>query len=138
VHEDILRRFVSGGNRNGNGKDDDEEDTAAAILAEHGVSVSGGGADGEANGHAEKRVDVGAEVKSHLQLLKLAYQRLGKWPKPYGVYEQLNADVFRQYAAELKGVEGVEKWQVKSFGGGKAESETGVYVAPSQWDILVV
>ena len=65
-------------------------------------------------------------VRRHLRLLKLAVQRLGYWPKEYAEYERLNADVFREYGADLQGVEGVEKWDLKSFGNGKAEADDDV------------
>lgn len=77
-------------------------------------------------------------VKEHLHLLKLAYQRLGQWPKQYAVYEKLNADLFKVFPSELKGSEGVEKWQAKGFGSGKAESNDGVFRGNSSWEILVV
>ncbi|KAM0720657.1 hypothetical protein Q7P37_004794 [Cladosporium fusiforme] len=130
IEEDILRWFVA----EGSGTQDDEDDTAAAILAEHGVKVSG---PEDAEDSEENSVDRSAEVKTHLQLLKLAFQRYGQWPKPYGVYEQLNADVFAQYGESLKGQEGVEKWTSKGFGAGKAESNEGAFTAPAQWDILL-
>ena len=129
IEEDILRWFVS----EESGTNDDEDDTAAAILAEHGVQVNSPSDEGE-----EKSVDRSAEVKTHLHLLKLAYQRYGQWPKAYGVYEQLNADIFASYGGALKGAEGVEKWSAKGFGAGKAESGEGAFTAPKQWDILVV
>jgi hypothetical protein len=128
VEEDILRWFVS----EGSGNNDDEDDTAAAILAEHGVALSG-----PENESEEQTVDRSVEVKTHLHLLKLAFQRYGQWPKAYPVYEQLNADVFAQYGGALKGAEGVEKWTSKGFGNGKAESNEGAFTAPAQWDILL-
>ena len=132
LEEDILRHLANEGNGQ-HGRGEVEEDTAAAILAEHGVSLNGGN-DKPSNG---KPVDRSADVKTHLHLLKLAYQRFGQWPKQYAVYEQLNADVFRMYGTALKGVEGVEKWQVKGFGAGKAESEEGTFATPKEWDIVV-
>lgn len=128
VEEDILRWFVA----EVSGNQDDEDDTAAAILAEHGVQVSG-----PVDQTEEQSVDRSVEVKAHLHLLKLAFQRYGQWPKAYGVYEQLNADLFAQFGAALKGQEGVEKWTSKGFGSGKAESTEGAFTAPAQWDILL-
>lgn len=93
--------------------------------------------DGEAQDGEEESVDGSAAIKHHLQLLKLAYQRFGQWSKPYGAYETLDAEIFKQYGTELKGVEGVEKWQAKGFGGGKAENGEGAFAPPQQWDILV-
>ncbi|KAL4998513.1 hypothetical protein BDV10DRAFT_166715 [Aspergillus recurvatus] len=63
------------------------------------------------------------QVRHHFKLFKLAIQRLGGWPKDYSEYERLNADLFREYPEALKGIEGVEKWDLKSFGAGKAESD---------------
>ncbi|GAB7366186.1 hypothetical protein MBLNU230_g7746t1 [Neophaeotheca triangularis] len=133
LEEDILRRFASEGANGEAGDDEDEEDTAAAILAEHGVQADG--VPHAANGH--DKADRSANVKHHLRLLKLAHQRLGQWPKPAQVYEQLNANIYRLYGDQLKGVDGVEKWQTKGFGGGKAESGEGTFEAPKQWDIVV-
>jgi hypothetical protein len=129
VEEEILRWFVS----EGAGTKDDEDDTAAAILADHGVALS----DPEDDESEEQSTDRSVEVKTHLRLLKLAFQRYGQWPKAYGLYEQLNADIFAQYGAALKGAEGVEKWSAKGFGNGKAESGQGAFAPPAQWDILL-
>jgi hypothetical protein len=104
-------------------------------LAEHGVQLT---SSSEEASSEEKSVDRSAEVKTHLNLLKLAYQRYGQWPKAYGVYEQLNADIFASYGGALKGAEGVEKWSAKGFGAGKAESGLGAFTAPKQWDIIAV
>ncbi|KAL4976879.1 hypothetical protein BDW66DRAFT_133979 [Aspergillus desertorum] len=62
------------------------------------------------------------QIRHHFKLFKLAIQRLGAWPKDYSEYERLNADLFREYPEALKGIEGIEKWDLKSFGAGKAES----------------
>ena len=131
VHEDILRWLVGGENQGAGGEDDDE-DTAATILKEHGVEV-----DEDNDGRADEEiVDKDKLVKMHMGLLKLAFQRLGAWPKQYGAYERLNAEVFRVFGAQLKGVEGVEKWQVKGFGAGKAESNDGAFSGVKDWEIL--
>ncbi|KAJ6178050.1 C2H2 type zinc finger domain protein [Penicillium mononematosum] len=67
-------------------------------------------------------VSDGEHVRQHLFLLKLALQRLGDWPKDYSEYERLNADLFLRFGNELKDFEGVDKWNLKEFGGGKASS----------------
>ncbi|RMY02353.1 hypothetical protein D0868_08011 [Hortaea werneckii] len=131
VHEDVLRWLV-GGSSEGAEEDDDDEDTAATILKENGVSIDEDN-DGQAD---EAGVDRATLVKDHLGLLKLAYQRLGNWPKNYAVYERLNADVFKVFGGQLQGVEGVEKWQSKGFGAGKAESQSGLFEGVSDWEIL--
>jgi hypothetical protein len=72
-----------------------------------------------ANGNA---LSEGEHARQHLQLLKLAVQRLGDWPKDYAEYERLNADLFLQFGEDLQSVGGVEKWDLKKFGNGKASS----------------
>ncbi|KXS96240.1 hypothetical protein AC579_6698 [Pseudocercospora musae] len=122
VHEDVLRWLLS----DTTGGDADDDDTAATLLAEHSGSDHAIVDDADAN----KR------VQKHLRLLKLAYQRLGQWPKPYVVYERLNAELFQHFPEQLHGLEGVEKWQVKGFGSGKAESNEGQFKGCSDWEIL--
>ena len=131
VHEDVLRWLV-GGQAEGGEDDDDDEDTAAAILKEHGVAI-----DEDQDGKADEAdVNTPKLVKMHLHLLKLAFQRLGSWPKNYGIYERLNADVFKAFGNQLQGSEGVEKWQAKGFGAGKAEAKDGEFSSVSDWEIL--
>ncbi|KAF9883415.1 hypothetical protein FE257_003498 [Aspergillus nanangensis] len=67
-------------------------------------------------------VSPGEQVRHHLKLLKLAVERLGDWPKEYGEYERLNADLVREFPDDLSAVDSVEKWDLKAFGAGKAES----------------
>lgn len=133
VHEDVLRWLLSETTGGASGGDDEEEDTAASILADHGVDVS---RESNVNGIDDARR--GELVKQHLHLLRLGYQRLGSWPKTYAAYERLNAELFRTYGEQLKGVEGVEKWNAKGFGSGKAESNEGTFQGTSKWEILVV
>ncbi|KAJ5756136.1 hypothetical protein N7533_005679 [Penicillium manginii] len=109
VHENLLRilidpsfaEFESGldGSLDGSAYEWDISDSA------NGVSLS-----------------EGEHARQHMQLLKLAVQRLGDWPKDYSEYESLNADAFNVFKTELTGFEGVEKWDLKKFGGGKAAS----------------
>ena len=113
--------------------DDDEDDSCSAILAEHGISVNGEQEELEPLGEDGKPVDKGKLALTHLRLLKYAYQRFGGWPKAHGEYERLNADVFRTFGSELKGV---EKWQAKGFGGGKAESTEGSFTGLKSWEFL--
>jgi hypothetical protein len=75
-------------------------------------------------------------VRAHFQLFKLSVQRLGDWPKDYSEYESLNAALFAEFEEELKGVEGVEKWDLKSFGAGKAAgSEDTLDLQNFSWSI---
>ncbi|KAI5360579.1 Putative AAA+ ATPase domain, tetratricopeptide-like helical domain superfamily [Septoria linicola] len=136
IHEDILRRLHSdatGGDVDG---DDDDDDSAAQILAEHGIhhDTNGQHKDGEGSGFSAAQR--GQLVKWHLRLLKLAYQRFGGWPKDYKQYESLNAQLFRTFAEPLKGLEGVEKWQSKGYGAGKAESNEGAFQGNREWEII--
>lgn len=117
VHENLLRVFV---------------DPAFADFENGFDSVDGSAyeldlGDGAANGNgASASVSDGEHVRQHLLLLKLAVQRLGDWPKDFAEYKRLNADLVEQFGDELKGVDGVEKWNLKSFGGGKAASNEDV------------
>jgi hypothetical protein len=126
VHEDVLRLMVQ--DHGAEEDSDDELDTAAYLLAKEGVTVKS-----QSNEHVESldadNIDKPAVALHHLKLLKLAFQRLGGWPKPYEEYEQLNATLFRTYGSEAnwKGVEGTEKWSAKEFGTGKAESQHGSF-----------
>lgn len=133
VHEDVLRWLLSDSTGGAAGGDDEQEDTAAAILAEHGVDVS---RESNVNGIDDARR--GELVKQHMHLLRLGYQRLGSWPKSYSAYERLNAELFSNFGEQLKGVEGVEKWNAKSYGSGKAESQEGTFQGTTKWEILVV
>ncbi|KAJ5048613.1 hypothetical protein NUH16_007118 [Penicillium rubens] len=64
----------------------------------------------------------GEHVRAHLNLLKLSVQRLGDWPKEYSEYKALNDSLYAEFGDELNGFEGVEKWDLKAFGSGKAAS----------------
>jgi hypothetical protein len=83
-------------------------------------------------------IDKSALALRHLYLLKLAYQRLGSWPKPYAEYERLNADIFRGFGGEQqwKGAQGIEKWEAKGFGTGKAEADQGIFETVREWGFV--
>lgn len=133
VHEDILRLVV---NEQSDGHDDsdDELDTTAALLAKEGVKVK------RLDSHSAPaldadEIDKSALARKHFHLLKLAYQRLGGWPKSYTDYERLNAQVFRVFGAEeaWRNVQGTEKWDAKGYGNGQAESQDGVFNGLEDW-----
>ncbi|ODM18730.1 hypothetical protein SI65_05347 [Aspergillus cristatus] len=65
---------------------------------------------------------VGKYVRQYLHLLKLAVERLGNWPKEYSEYERLSAELFSAFGGDLKGIEEVDKWNLKNFGSGRAEA----------------
>lgn len=133
VHEDILRLVVHEHGSGEDSDDDDEFDATAALLAREGVSVKP--AANAPSSAASAGIDRSAIALKHLHLLKLGYQRLGGWPKPYADYERLNAQVFRVFGAEpqWKGIEGTEKWDAKAFGSGKAESNEGGFGGVRDW-----
>jgi hypothetical protein len=136
VHEDILRLVAGGQEDLGEDSDDDDLDTAAALLAREGVKVKDPVSHTTpAHASSESQVDKSALALKHLRLLKLAFQRLGGWPKAYTDYERLNAQIFRTFGAEKawKGVEGTEKWDAKGFGSGKAESGEGAFEGVKEW-----
>ncbi|KAL1597956.1 hypothetical protein SLS60_008444 [Paraconiothyrium brasiliense] len=139
VHEDILRLLV----QDDADDDSDDDDTAAALLAEHHSSVNGS-VDGRfASSSSLDQSTTAIPNKPalalhHLRLLKLAYQRVGGWPKHYAEYERLNASLFREFEAEegWKGAQGVETWSAKGYGAGKAESGEGVFGEVREWGIV--
>lgn len=108
IHENILRVF---------------SDPSFAELegGDMSMSMDGSTYSFELPNVATSNWTEGQHVRQHLDLLKLAVERLGDWPKDYGEYERLNADIFREFKEDLSGVEGVEKWAPKKFGSGKAE-----------------
>jgi hypothetical protein len=119
----------------GTGDDsDDELDTTAYLLAKEGVNVKKQENQPTA-ALEEHNVDRSAIALRHLQLLKLSYQRLGSWPKAYDEYERLNAQVFRTFLDEpkWKNVQGIERWNAKDFGNGKAESQEGGFDGLENW-----
>lgn len=128
VHENILRAFSDPTFADMEGGLDGSMCLDDAPSSLHGGGSSAGLDDGESmdgGGGALLQTD-GDRVKMHLRHLKLAVQRLGAWPKDYKEYERLNADIFREFGDCLKGVEGVERWNLEGFGGGRAESSEDV------------
>ncbi|GFF75425.1 hypothetical protein IFM53868_01576 [Aspergillus udagawae] len=124
LHENLLRIF---------------SDPSFAELEcglDNSMSLDGSTYDldmGEPVGH----VPDGERVRRHLYLLKLAVERLGGWPKDYSEYERLNADLFREFASDLNGVDGVEKWDLKAFGAGKAEGDADMLETEfTTWEFL--
>ena len=130
VHEQMLRSAV------GNDVDDDEDqDSTGAILAEHGISLN---VPSGMNGHDSESFDQTAAVKSHLRLLKLAYQRLGYWPRPWPEYEALINQVFRTFSLDTKEIQTPDKWTVKTYGNGKCESANeGTFEKVDTWRLLM-
>ncbi|TLD15231.1 hypothetical protein PspLS_10631 [Pyricularia sp. CBS 133598] len=130
VHENILRAFSDPTFADMEGGLDGSMCLDDAPSSHGGCGVNGGSnihsLDGvgdveSMDGSTQLRSD-GDRVKMHLRYFKLAVQRLGAWPKDYKEYERLNADIFREFGDYLHGVEGVERWNLAGFGGGRAES----------------
>ncbi|KAJ5833009.1 NACHT domain protein [Penicillium riverlandense] len=127
VHENLLRIFIDPSLADVEGGLDSSMSIDGSVfeldLADS--TVNGNFSDGE-------------HVRQHLQLLKLAVQRLGDWPKDYSEYDHLNAELFSTFKDELQGVEGVEKWNLKSFGSGKAASnEDTLNLEFKSWELEV-
>ena len=80
-----------------------------------------------------------ASLRTHIRLLKLAFQRLGGWVKPASEYERLTAKAWAEFGTELGMEEGqvlCAKWTAKGFGGGKAETNDDDFRAPKTWTII--
>ncbi|CAI4213566.1 unnamed protein product [Parascedosporium putredinis] len=113
VHENILRVFTDPSYA------EMEAGLDGSISPDSGSNY---GLDAVTDLPSQSNLSDGQYARQHLRLLKLAIERLGSWPKEYQEYERLNADIFREFPNELKGVEGVEKWNLSSYGHGKAEA----------------
>ncbi|KAH8649375.1 NACHT domain protein [Xylariales sp. PMI_506] len=92
---------------------------------------------GEHHHHHHQAIPNGQYVRQHLHLLKLSLERLGGWPKDYSEYESLNSDIYRVFGTDLKGVDGVEKWNLGNYGSGKAESNDDLLEPEfKNWELL--
>ncbi|KAJ5835685.1 hypothetical protein N7447_001711 [Penicillium robsamsonii] len=107
LHENALRVFV--------------DPSSASISDMDGEVISGMSSPSSASSPGENSEE-GKHVRKHLHMLKLAIERLGDWPKEYSEYEGLNHDLFSTFPNDLEGVDGVDKWNLKSFGSGRAEA----------------
>ena len=126
VHEEMLR-ILDHDSADGVMGDDDDYDSTGAILAEHGITPSDGAAVNSVNGVNGDSTDQSAVARTHLRNLKFAYQLLGSWPRSSSEYENLFVQVQQNFSAETKDMQGPDKWQVKGFGNGKAESGEGAF-----------
>jgi tetratricopeptide (TPR) repeat protein len=107
LHENALRTFV--------------DPTSSASPAIDSRSSSPSSESGPPS-PSERSEESGKYVRQHLHLLKLAMERLGNWPKDYKEYESLNSALFQAFGDDLKGIDGVDKWNLKNFGYGRAEA----------------
>ncbi|KAE8360311.1 hypothetical protein BDV27DRAFT_167921 [Aspergillus caelatus] len=119
LHENALRSFV------------DPSYFSSSLADTH----SPGGSNVSSPGEATE--GDGKSVRQHLRLLKLAVERLGDWPKEYSEYETLNTDIFKAFGNELKGVEGVDKWDLKKFGCGRAEATDDLIMPASDEGVVL-
>ena len=113
-------------------------------------SVDGGSVNGSVNGSMSPSgldsdfvadftngATIDDQVRQHYKLFKLAVQRFGGWPKDYAEYERLNGDLRREYPSALKDVDGVDKWELKGYGSGKAESKEDLIDADfNDWQLF--
>lgn len=107
LHENALRVFI---------------DPSSASVTEMDTEVISGMSSPSSASSSGETAEEGKHVRQHLRMLKLAVERLGDWPKDYSEYERLNQDLFRMFANDLEGVDGVDKWNLQSFGSGRAEA----------------
>lgn len=106
MHENTLRVFI---------------DPSSASATEMDTEVISGLSSPSSASSTGETAEDGKHVRQHLHMLKLDVERLGDWPKDYSEYERLNRDLFRTFANDLEGVDGVDKWNLQSFGSGRAE-----------------
>ncbi|ETS81574.1 hypothetical protein PFICI_06576 [Pestalotiopsis fici W106-1] len=143
IHENILRIF----------SDPAYASVESSALMEGGIRPRSGSVSSAADGvdspvmaafgefaedAQQDQLSDGEHVRQHLRLLKLSLERLGDWPKDYAEYEHLNSEVFREFGSDLDGVQGVDKWNLKSFGNGKAESNDDLINASQlkTWELV--
>ncbi|KAJ5208753.1 hypothetical protein N7449_003132 [Penicillium cf. viridicatum] len=107
LHENALRVFI---------------DPSSAPASDLDMEVISGISSPSSASSPGENAEEGKHVRQHLHMLKLAVERLGDWPKEYSEYERLNHDLFSTFANDLKGVDGVDKWKLQSFGSGQAET----------------
>ncbi|KAH8592205.1 hypothetical protein B0O99DRAFT_518287 [Bisporella sp. PMI_857] len=94
--------------------------------------VSGGDSD-------DRTIDVvsPATARLHLDLLKAAYQRNGKWVKSASTYEDLVHRLLsiQQFtnAPEFRNVQQVEAWKRDEA----VSQQLGTFVKPSRWELIV-
>jgi tetratricopeptide (TPR) repeat protein len=106
LHENALRVFI---------------DPSSASAGEVDVEVISG-MSSPSSSASPGESETGRHVRQHLHMLKLAVERLGDWPKEYSEYERLNHDLFSAFSDDLEGVDGIDKWNLQSFGSGQAET----------------
>jgi tetratricopeptide (TPR) repeat protein len=106
LHENALRVFI---------------DPSSASTGDVDMEVISGMSSPSSSASPGEKEE-GKHVRQHLHMLKLAVERLGDWPKDYSEYERLNQDLFNTFANDLEGVEGIDKWNLQSFGSGQAEA----------------
>ena len=131
VHSDVLEDLVSE-SLDGALDDDDDWDSTSAILAEHGISLKGQ-TQGKTNGNAD---DQSATAKTHLQQLKFAYQRLGHWPRSQYDHDRIIRLVQENFPTATEDIPTPDKWQIKGYGGGKAESNEGTFENVGRWRLV--
>lgn len=115
VHENLLRVYV------------DPSFAEFEGGLDGSLGMDGSAYDFDLADSTNSSVSDGEHVRQHLRLLKLAVQRLGDWPKDFSEYERLSADLFLEFGADLKDIEGVQKWDLKKFGSGKAASDEDTF-----------
>jgi hypothetical protein len=76
-------------------------------------------------------------ARQHLQYFKLSLERLGSWPKDLNEYFRLSGDLFARFPEHLQGLYGMEKWDLKAYGSGKAESDADLLDTKIKtWEIM--
>lgn len=125
VHEYLLRVFLDP-----NLMDLDGSLESSLDGSHNGLDLND--PSGNING-AEK-----AHIQSHLQLMKLAIQRLGDWPQDQREYQKLDENLFAAFGNELEGAQHVDSWDLKSFGSGKASaSDDFLNVEAVSWGLSI-
>jgi hypothetical protein len=146
IHENILRAFSDPSYAGVDGGLESRRCSAGATAHDMGGIAQHGGVarpldeayynNSNNAGDLHRRLDAppqfpgsamaGLSDGQHLQYFKLALERLGSWPKEYSEYESLNGDLFRMFGLELHDVRDMERWDLNTYGMGKAENDDDI------------
>ncbi len=136
LHHDALKTFVD---VDGSDNSDDEDlDSDIGSVNTAATNSRNGTLGSPVAVTAVDRESEIAAIKTHVHMLKLAYQRNGGWPRHASDYERLTSKVWAEFGPEL-GVKEEQvvssKWSANGFGGGKAESNVDDWKIPEDWSI---
>ena len=134
LHAEVLKLFV-----NAESSDDEDSDLESEIRSSSSPSTPTQGCGQRFVKQCEEYSETD-EIKRHLRLLKLAFQRHGGWSRNSWEFERLTSMVWETHSKELqmdKKNVCASEWSAQGFGQGKAEAREGEFEAPARWEIFL-